>query len=310
MSADRYGLYTATFTHAGGSFDMTQLEGQTLSRNKAVRSVRPGGLLVATAHILSTANPRFSFRTTDLLSFFTASSGEMHLACSGGHVARYQKKLAGGAFASGSSHMLQTSSKGFLHVASIDVDIDGNDGASAILEYIPLSTDGKAKPYTETVSQSLSGVTAPAFSSQYYMGGVWNGSSQVTGLKRMSFQPGVIFNANRTDGGVFPHYNASSIGGYVPGIGLNFLDLGLPTAISADYLTAVGAAIKGYLARGTTAADGRVADATTSHLKIACTDASWGPDETTADNENDGTVMISVLPTSKLTASVGVAIGG
>ena len=310
MSADRYGLYSASFTHAGGSFDLTQLEGQSLSRNKAVRSVRPGGSLVATAHILSTANPRFSFRTTDLLAFFTASSGEMFLACSGGHVARYQKKLAGGAFASGSAHMLQTSSKGFLHVASIDAEVDGTDGASAVLEYIPLSTDGQALPFATTVSQSLSGAPAPAFSSQYYMGGVWNGSSQVTGLKRISFQPGVMFTANRTDGGVFPHYNASSIGGYNPGIGLTFLDLGLPNAIGSDYLAVVGAAIKGYLQRGTTAADGRIAVATTSHLKIACTDASWGPDETTVDNENDGTVTIGVMPTSKLTATLGVAIGG
>lgn len=310
MSADRYGLYSASFTHAGGTLDLTQLEGQSLSRRKSVRTIRPAGALAPAAHILSMADPRYSLRTTDLLAFFTASSGAFHLACSGGHLARYQKKLAGGAFASGSAHMLQTSAKGFLHVTSIDADIDGNDGASMTLEYIALSTDGQAAPYTTTVSQSLSGAPAPAFSSQYFMGGLWNGSSQVTGLKRMSFQPGIMFNANRTDGGVFAQYNASSIGAYNPAIDLTFLDLGLPNAMGAEYLVAVGAAIKGYLQRGTTAADGRVAVATTSHLKIACTDASWGPNDTEASNEGDGTVTIGVLPTSALVATVGVAIGG
>lgn len=308
MSADRYGIYSAEFVHAGGTLELTQLDQQSVSTGKSIRTIRPGGSISPAAHILSTANPSFQFRTTDILAFLTATSGAFFLACSGGHVAAYQKRLAGGAFASGSSHKLQTSAKGFLHCTSIDVDIDSTEGASMTLEYIPLSTDGTA-PYAETHSQSLSSQAAPAFSSQYYMGGVWSGSSQVTGLTQASYRPGINFGMRRTDSGTFGIYNASSIYTITPSIGLTFLDLGLTASIGSFFAT-VGAALKGYLQRGTTAADGRIAAASSSHIRIdAVTGGSWGPENISVTNEADGTLSVSVMPIGQLTATLGVALG-
>jgi hypothetical protein len=308
MAADRYGIYSAEFVHAGGTLELTQLDQQSVNTGKSIRTIRPGGSITPAAHILSTANPRFRFRTTDILAFLTATSGQFHLACSGGHVAAYQLRLAGGAFASGSSHLLQTSAKGFLHCTSIDVDIDSTEGASMELEYVPLSTDGTA-PYATAAGQSLSSQAAPAFSSQFYMGGVWKGASQVTGLTRASYRPGINFGMRRTDSGTFCIYNASSIYTITPAIDLTFLDLGLTGTVGSSFFAVVGAAIKGYLQRGTTAADGRIAAASSSHIKIACTDGSWGPENTEVSNEGDGTLTISVMPIGQLTATLSLALG-
>ena len=308
MALDRYSLFSASFTHAGGTMDLTQLEQQGLNTGSSIRTIRPGGALAPAAHILSYANPRFRFRTADIYTVLTAMNGNFHLACSGGHVARWQKRLAGSTFATSTSHLTQTTAKGFLHVVSIDASIDATEGAVMELEYIPLSTDGTS-PITDAISQNFASAPAPAFVSQYFLGGVWNASSQVTSLQRASFRPGIQYGMRRADSGVFCQYNCSSIVAFAPQISLNFLDVGLPYTMGSQFLSVVGAAIKGYLQRGTTAANGRIAAATSGHAKISCTDASWGADDMSVQGEDDGTVTVNVLPTAALVPALGVALG-
>ena len=305
--ANRYGIYCASFTHAGGTLDLQQLDSQDLSSGSSYKSIRPGGALSPAAHILSTANPRARFSTTDILTVLTAMGGNFHLACSGGHVMRYQKRLAGGAFATGGSHFIQSTAKGFLHVVSIDVDIDSDDGARMELEYVPLSVAGE-NPITDTPSQSLASAPVPAFMSQYFMGGVYLGTDQLLGLRRMSWRPGIRFTDRRSDGGVFSRYDSSSITAYTLMINLQFLNVEIPTTIGTTFLNALGAAIKGYLQRGTTATDGRIAAATTSHIKIAAAAGSWGVDNYSVSGEDDAMSSVGVMPTGTLTPTLGVAL--
>ena len=308
MALDRYSLFSASFTHAGGTMDLTQLEMQGLNTGSSIRTIRPGGALAPAAHILSYANPRFRFRTADLFTVLTAMGSNMFLYCSGGHVARWQKRSPGGTFATSTAHLTQATSKGFLHVVSIDASIDATEGAVMELEYIPLSTNG-LNPITDTTSVNFASAPAPAFVSQYFLGGVWNASTQVTSLSRASFRPGVNFIMRRADSGVFCLDGASSIGSYSPQISLNFMDVALPYSMGSQFLSIVGAAIKGYLQRGTTAANGRIAAATSGHAKVSCTDASWGADDMTVQGEDDGSVTVAVYPTSALTPALGVALG-
>lgn len=308
VPGDRFSIFSASFTHAGGTLDLQQLDSQGFEAGSSTRSIRPGGGLNNAAHILASGNPRYRFSTTDVLTVLTAMSGNLHLACSGGHVARYQKRLAGGAFASGSSHFVQSSAKGFLHVTSIDVDADSEDGARMELEYIPLSVSGE-NPITNTPSSSFGSAPSPAFMSQYFMGGVLLGSDALLGLTRMSIQPGIRFMSRRSDGGAFARYGSSSIVAYDPVIGLSFLNAAIPYTIGTSFLSALGSTIKCYYQRGTTATDGRVAGATESHAKIAASAGSWGTDSLSVSGEDDATTSVVIRPTASLAVTLGLALG-
>jgi hypothetical protein len=304
----RYGIYTASFVHGGGTLNLQQLDSQDLAAGSSYKTIRPGGAINPHAHILSTANPRARFSTSDILATLTAMGSVFYLACSGGHAMRYQLRLAGGAFDTGSTHFVQTTPKGFLHVTSIDIDIDSNEGARLDLEYVPLSSDG-SNPVTNTPLSSLGAVAAPSFISQYFMGGAWLGASQIVGLTRMRILPNVRFGSRRHDGGVWARYNSSSILAIDPMYEFTFLNAALPADIGTIFLNVLGAAIKAYLQRGTTAVDGRIAAATTSHIRVQSDAGSWGPDSISVAGEDDTTTTIRVMTTGLMVPTLGVALG-
>jgi hypothetical protein len=306
--ADRYGIYCGSFTHAGGTLDLRQLEEQDITADARYKTIRPGGALTPAAHILSTANPRCRFVTCDLETVLAAMSPNLFLFCSGGHVMRYQKRAEGGAFMTGSDHLIQSTAKGFLHVLGIDVDIDSDDGARMNLEYVPLSVAGE-NPVTTTAAQSLGAAPAPAFMSQFFMGGTWLGAAQALGLKRASIRPGTRFGSNRSDGGVFARSDASSIQAFDPVFDLTFLNAGIPITIGSFFMNALSAALKVYFQRGTTAADGRIAAATASHTRIQAAAGSWGADGLRVAGEEDTLATVRVMPTGSLTVTPNVALG-
>lgn len=306
--SDRYGIFSASFTHASGTMNLTQVDSQGLSSGTRKKTIRPGGALSPAAHILSTANPRARFRTCDLFTLHTVMGTNFHLYCSGGHVMRYQKRLEGGAFATGSDHFVQSTAKGFLHITEIVVDIDSDEGAYANLEYVPLSTAGE-NPITNTDSQSFASAPAPAFVSQYFMGGLWLGAAQVLGMTRFAFRPGITFGPRRSDGGVFARADGSSIVALDPMYELTFLNAAFGSDIGTSFLTVLGAAIKGYLQRGTTATDGRIAAATTSHIRYQADAGSWGQDDIQVAGIDDVTTAVTISPTGTVTPTLGVALG-
>lgn len=297
--ADRFSIYPPSFTHAGGTLDLQQIDQQGMQANARVKTVRPGGSLSPAAHILSSANPTCQFSTADILTVLTAMSPNFHLFCSGGHVMRWQKRAEGGTFATSTSHFTQASAKGFLHITSIDVDIDSEDGARMQLEYIPLSVAGE-NPFTDTISVNFASAPAPAFTSQYFMGGAVLNTTQLLGLKRFGLRPGIRFGPNRSDGGVFPRSDASSIQGYDAMLSANFLNVALGYTIGTSFLTALPNAFKLYLQRGTTATDGRIASASTAHTKFTAAAGSWGQDDMSAGADDDGTTNITIRPTTAL----------
>jgi hypothetical protein len=112
--ADRFGIYSASFTHAGGTLALQQLDEQEHSSGSRKKTIRPGGALNPAAHILSTANPRIRFSTCDCYTVLAAMGGNLHVFCSGGHIMRYQKRQPGGAFKTGSDHFLQSTAQRIL----------------------------------------------------------------------------------------------------------------------------------------------------------------------------------------------------
>lgn len=306
--ADRFGIYVASFVHAGGTLNLQQLESQNIAAGSSYKSIRPGGSIDNAAHILSTANPRARFTTGDIYTVLNAMGGNFHLACSGGHAMRYQKRLAGGAFMTGNDHFVQTTPKGLLHVTSIDVDIDSNDGARMELEYIPLSVAGE-NPITDTPSQSLAAVAVPAYVSQFFMGGVWANAVAALGLTRMRVLPGLRIVSRRSDSGVFARYDGTSLEARDPMFEMTFLNAALPATIGSFFMNVLPGNLDGYLQRGTTAADGRIATATTSHIRFRGAAGSWGSDDITVANEDDATTTIRAMTTGAIAPTLNVALG-
>jgi hypothetical protein len=216
-------------------------------------------------------------------------------------------RTPGGAFATGGSHLTQTTPKGFLHIVSIDVDIDSETGGEAELEYIPLSVAGE-NPITNTVAVSFAAAPVPAYMSQYFMGGQWLGASQVEGLTRLRVMPGLTFTSRRSDGGVFPRYGASSITAREPSKEMTYLNAALPQVMGSFFTNLLGSTVKSYLQRGTAVADGRIAVGTASHVRFDVAAGSWGHDNISVADENDALVTVKVMTTGLLAVSLGVAI--
>lgn len=307
MASDRYSIYSASFVHAGGTLDLQQLREQSINAGSRYRLIRPGGALNPAAHILSTANPTKRFRTSDLLTVLTTIDIANGLPCSGGSTLRYQLRTPGGAFATGGSHLTQTTPKGFLHIVSIDVDIDSETGGEAELEYIPLSVAGE-NPITNTTSVNFAAAPVPAYVSQYFMGGQWLGATQVEGLTHLRVVPGINYTARRCDGGVFPRYGASSITAREPSKEMTYLNAALPVSMGSMFTNLLGSTVKSYLQRATAAADGRLSTAATSHIRFDVAAGSWGHDNISVADENDALVTVKVMPTGLLAVSLGVAI--
>jgi len=308
MASDRYGIYSASFTHAGGTLDLQQVRDQSLNAGSRHHLLRPGGSLNPGAQILAQADPIKRFRTADLLTVLGVSNILTNgLACSGGSTMRFQLRTPGGAFANTSSST-EVSTKGFLHVASIEADIDSETGAEAELEYFALSTDG-TNPITSANGVDFTSAPAPAYMSQYYVGGCYLGSSQIEGLRRILVIPGIQFTARRCDGGVFPRYGASSITARSPMIELTFLNAGLPYALSGSFFTnALASTLKVYLQRATAAADGRVAVGTTSHARFDAAAGNFTFDSISVSDEDDALVTVRILITGTLAVTLAVAI--
>ena len=298
----RYGIYPASFTHAGGTLNLRQLRSQSLRRNGAFNSIRPGGSVDNAAHILSTANPTAGFSTRDLASVFSAVSLTNGLYCTGGHTMRWQKRLEGGAFNTASVHSVQTTNRGFLNPIQLEVDVDSQTGSECTLEYLALSTAGE-NPITTLTGQAISGVT-PAFNSVYYAGGVWLGASQVLGMIRQRVATGINYNARRADGGVFARSACSSITSRDPSIQLDFLNVGMVGSTIANmFASALGASLSVYFQLGSIGNDGRSATTNSSHIKVTAAAGTWGVEDIAVSGEDDAVVTVAVMPSAPLSIS-------
>lgn len=306
--SSRYGIYTADFVHDGGTLALTQLRGQGLRRGAGITTVRPGGSLDPAAHILSSGNPSAGFATRDLATLLGGLSLTTGLTCSGGHVMRYQRRAIGG-FAGGTTNVTQTTARGFLNPVEISVDQESENGAEATLEYVPLS-DAQEAPVSSASGVNFSAVTAPAFNSVFYLGGAWLGAAQLPSLSRIRVAPGILYAANREDGGAFAKYGCSFIRSRTPVIELTFFNVGLaPDVIGGMFAAALSSTLSVYFQRGLGPSNiGRVAVGTAQHVKVSAAGGIWGPEDISVSEEEDGRMTVLVQPTGALSVSTASAI--
>ncbi len=310
--SNRYGLYSANFDAGSTALALNQVRSIGTRSQKQMLSIHPSGSIDPAVHVMSSSRPVVQFVSRDLGTIFgsaTPVSITAGLAVPDPSTFMYRRRTPGGAFSSASEHLVQLVSSGFLHCTDISADAESQDGAQATLEFIALSAAGRS-PFTLTDDQAIPGaLTAPAFNTVYFHGPAYLNGVALPGLISTRVRPGLDFRARLADGATFPLYAASSINARRPMIELSFLKLDmLDSVIGAMTTAAFATTLAVYYWKGSTNNEGRVAAATAEHLKISAAAGSWGPEDVTVSENDDGTTTIAVMPTGTLSLSAASAI--
>lgn len=307
--SNRYGLYSAFFDNGGAGLPLPQVRSIGTRTNKSMVTIHPSGAIDPAAHIMSMARPNLSLATRDLATVFGTVSISAGYYCSDGARFMYRRRAVGGAFSASSEHVGQFVEAGFLHCTEISADAESQDAANCALEFIALSNDG-GNPFTFTDDQAIhADLPAPAYGSSFFMGPAYYNSSLLPGLIRARVRPGISFQSRLCDGGSFPRAAASSINSRNPQIELEFLKVDMADSIIGDLLVAAfSSTLAVYFQKGATNNEGRVAAATSQHVKVSAAAGSWGADDVSVAGEDDATLTILIQPTGTLSLTTASAI--
>lgn len=299
----RYSGYTATFISAGPTTTAIKQAraAQAVGDSQKVE-VTPMGALDRGAVGLNYASEKFRVETGDLATALGVVSLTAGLSCTGGAALHCQQRAGGSTFSGGNTNFIATSSAGFLLPERLGASQDDAAGALLSLIYFALSSDGKTEPISLAVNQSLAGITAPAYNSDYKMGPAYLGSTQLTGVIGMDWMFGIEAEPVRADGDEFAR--ETSIRARNPVLSLTFNDVDRAKTNGPNSLAsaALGATLHTYIQRR------GVAYAVGSHIKISISAGEWSADEIGTRENADGTASISVRPTGTISLSTSSTI--
>jgi hypothetical protein len=305
MSAERFTLFPCSFVHGGGTLNLAQMEGFDAQPTANVKRVYAAGAVDPKAHLVTTADPRVTFRTRDLTTLFTTVSPLTGLASSGaGATFRLQEREEGtGIFLSTATHETFTLAKNHLTIDSISAAQDDRDGAVCECTCHALY-DLTNLPIVHNTAVDFTAAPAPAFTSEFFMGPVYHNSVQLPGVIRHGVEFGTVFTPFRQDGAVFPA--KGFIARRQPVIKVTTQKMDEVASIS-KFLRALSGVFAVYFWK---AVDNgvRVAVASGVHLKISCAAGAWNDDNLTATENEDGTATLSIMPTGSLSYSITSAI--
>lgn len=318
MSAfNRYGIYAASI----GSIvlrDLSDLSYRTAS-NKSV--IIPGGSVHPQAIVESHADPVLSFSTKAMGALFGGTPAVdpwvgyvvnvAGLSTAAAYF-QFQKRADGSTFASGSNHVVGTSSKGFLCPTSLSASQDDPSGAKCMLDYYPLSTDGYTVPMSWSSASALT--SSPTLQNIWYLGPAYVGSVGVSGTEKCSIQSlevrfGIDYRSPRGCGN--PYAVNGSVHAIIPEIRAVFLDLAVDSRILAyphgAPVTSGSNSWQFFLQKGS-AGGSRVAAATAEHMSIICVTGSQTTDSISVREIDDAQTEVILRPTAGLYVTPNVAI--
>lgn len=302
-SAQRFGIFPCSFVHAGGTLNLTQMDSFDCQTGVQKAEIIPGGA-VDRAHIgIASAQPKATFSTRDLATLFTDVSISAGLALTGTATFRLQEREDGSTFGTGTTHETFVGQTGFLYPTQIQASQDGADGASATCEVVPL-WDGSNAPWIHNTSVDFGAVSAPAFVSRFFLGPVYHNSGQLAGVKSVTVNTGINYDAQRFDGE--PYARRGAIVARQPTITFTLAKVDAVQALNM-FGAPVSSSFAVYFQKGV-ASGTRVAAATAQHCKISCTAGDITQDNVSVSGTDDGMVNVTVMPTGTLAVSVASAI--
>lgn len=305
-SAARFTLYPCSLVHAGGTLNLQQMQNFAVTPEAKITRIQPAGAIDQAANVMAMADPMIRFATRDLTTAFGVFSASVGVAlASGGATFRLQEREDLSTFSTGTTHETFTVTQGLVIPTQLSATQDDENGASLGCMLYP-TWDGTNNPIVHNTGVDFSAAPAPAFTSQFWLGPVYINGSEVPGIISSSVDFGISVATKRTSGGYYAV--TAVITSRRPVI--KFTTVKVDTVSAVDkFLRALAGTIAVYYWKGSSNSS-RVATATTSHCKISATAGGLTEDSITAEENDDGTVEVSIFPTSALSVSVASAIGG
>lgn len=152
----------------------------------------------------SQADPRATFESGDLpgvLGAINIGTTNPGLAVASGTVEiPWNKRANGGVFAAAGNHMILSGTDGLAMIRQIAAS-QGDDGATATVEFMFHSSDGLTDPITENSGASLS---SSSFNATHALGPVKANGSELPGVSSVTVNTGWEFQPIRDDAEVYP----------------------------------------------------------------------------------------------------------
>lgn len=302
-ASNRYSIYTSSLVYAGPTtLNMTQINQWSINPGSNKDRFIAGGNVDPSAAINVHSMPTVEFQTHDLTTVLPVVTISNGLSCTGGATFRLQQRTSGGTFSGGANNVTYSSTVGFAHPTRIEASQDDVNGAVMSCTYYPL-WDGSTDPLVKNTGVTFSAI-APAFTSKFYLGPVYINAVEMNGVRRVSVDTGIRFDAFKASGDVY--CRRGSIVERLPVISFDVL-AAEETAYTSMFNAALAGTIAVYFRKGTDGGS-RVVDATAQHTKISATTGAGSPDNISVQGTDDGLVRISVQTTSVLSATVASAI--
>lgn len=185
------------------SFDallLSQVLSVDIQSNVGLYKGRVSGGLDPDFIAVNKAEPRVQFKTGDLatlLGGIDLTTG-LRVGGNGGAAFPFNERDGGGTFSDGAATIL-SSTRGFAHITSIDAQQDSEEGAVAMVEFIP-TWDASTKPIESTNEETLS---AESFVSCFALGPSKIGATTIAGIIGASVKPGLGLLLKQYQGAVF-----------------------------------------------------------------------------------------------------------
>lgn len=300
-TAERFGLYPATLTHAGGDLDLAQIQNFNISPSPTVDRFYAAGAIDPKTHIIAFAEPEATFGTQDLTTYWGAVSPSAGLAITNATFRMQERSNLGGSFESTGQTWVMTD--GFLVPTRLSCSQDSQTGCVQESRLVVLY-DGSTSPIVHNDGVDFSGAPTPAFTSEFFLGPVYHNSSEIKGITQVDIDFGLNVTISRSSGQVYADKAYITTRG--PRVTFTTLKCDADASLN-QFLRALGGTTAIYLWKGTANGD-RVAVATGAHFKLTISAGAWMTDTISVQDNQDGTISMSVMPTGTISTAVNSAI--
>ncbi len=277
-------MSVAVYDAVLGANSLRQVVSSQYSANGRVIVGRASGGVDPAALYGGQAGPAASFDSADVAGALGFAGVATGLILSSSTITiPFNERANGGTFAGALSHSVISATDGLLIPTQIAASQD-SEAVIASLALLFISSNGLVDPITINVNQSLA---AQAFNSQFAMGPVYFGGSQVPEAVGWRVNPGIQVEGVSYNGGIYP--TALHITGRNPTIEILFEDFASAATFTGQYQAMTSAAVYGRLRTdgGTFAAD-----ASLVHLKFSFAAGITNMDTLGGSGLNNGQVSV------------------
>ena len=293
--SNRYSIYSVALS---SSHHLQQVDSWTIATAAQRATIIPGGL-IDPAHIgIASATPTVSITTRDLTGIFAIASISAGVSLSSAAAFYMQTRQNNGTFVvdTDTNHCNVSSAAGFYYPTSITASQDSPDGAVCEGTYVPL-WNGTTDPLVFNTGEISAALNLPAFSSRFFLGPVYHNDAQVAGVTSITVDPGIRYDARAFSGDPYP--TVGSIMTREPKLTFTTVDMNAADALATLFGSAISTGLIFYLQKGV-ASGTRVAAATATHIKITAASGDWCMDDASIQQNDDGSVTFTAVPTTTL----------